>query len=1045
MGCYESESTMRGKATWSGLARTGSVIGMISLILGAWGRAAEAQVTFASPGFTAETVVTLAPFRPVGIAPGPGGRMFVWQRDGVVRIVKDGVLLATPFVDIRSQVNQYGDRGLLGVAVDPDFQTSGHVYLLYTNETGGNPNDSGPKTARLTRVQADPVTQNVALPGSETEILGGLPSEATAHTIGTVRFAPDGTLFVGVGDGAPYAEPDSRALRAQNLASPSGKILRIKPDGSAPSTNPFYDGTDSVPSRVWVYGLRNPFRFALHPITAEPYIGDVGWNSWDEVNRGSAGRNFGWPCWEGPNPQPEYRNAFPSQCQSVTATAPLYSYGRAVGAAAVAGTFYTGQVYPEQYRGNLFIADYTAGWIRRLVLDASGNFQSVLGFAAGTAGPVAVEEGPDGLLYYVEFNTGRVVRVRYNGPVARATATPTSGYSPLTVAFSSAGSVAPEGGALTYQWDFGDGGSPSPAANPSHTYTVTGVRTFVVTLTVTAEGGATGSTLVPVTVGSRPPVATISAPADGTAVSIGGTVVFAGGAADPDDGALGPAALEWTVLLHHNTHVHPVLTRTGAGGSFVVVDHGAGSFAYEIALTATDTSGLTDRQSVRLPVAPTVTAVRVSPNPVVGGTSASGSVTLSQAAPAGGAVISLSSAKSLLQVPSSVTVPAGASTAGFAITTSAVSSPVAVTVTATFNGLAQTSVTLTPPPKVAGFTFALSTVAGGTLSSGTVTLSAPAPSGGVVVALTSNNAVVQVPASVRVSAHSTAARFVATTSVVAETVEATVTASLNGSIQRTLIVSNTAIGAAFRFTYANRTALLGAGWDFVARTAAGGTRNTEQAGSLAVNYDQGAHPGTIRIPLGVGEVWETLNNSQNTLFRTLPRDWTSIRLRIAAFNPVADYQQVGLLAYQDDNNYVLLNRGWVGGSLVELFGETSGVVAAKGGQVVLSNAGNLILRLDRAAATNTFTAFYSTNEGVSWTAVPGSVTKALTNPRLAIQVGADTTGTIPAADLSWVEILEPGSPAPSPPPTGGASNAGAPGGSPERAATGQQPRERRDR
>jgi len=107
---------------------------------------------------------------------------------------------------------------------------------------------------------------------------------------------------------------------------------------------------------------------------------------------------------------------------------------------------------------------------------------------------------------------------------------------------------------------------------------------------------------------------------------------------------------------------------------------------------------------------------------------------------------------------------------------------------------------------------------------------------------------------------------------------------------------------------------------------------------------------------------------------------------------------------------VLLNRGWVGSSLVELFGENTGVVPAKAGQVALSNTGNLILRLDRAPATNTFAAFYSTNDGVSWTAVPGTVTKALTNPRLAIQVGGDATGTVPTADLGWVEIRSGSSP-----------------------------------
>jgi hypothetical protein len=124
------------------------------------------------------------------------------------------------------------------------------------------------------------------------------------------------------------------------------------------------------------------------------------------------------------------------------------------------------------------------------------------------------------------------------------------------------------------------------------------------------------------------------------------------------------------------------------------------------------------------------------------------------------------------------------------------------------------------------------------------------------------------------------------------------------------------------FSYSSSTALKADGWDFLAKTVGGTTRDTEQSGALAINYDQTSHPGTIRVPLGSGEIWQAINNSQNTLFRTLPSDWTSIRVKLAAFNPVANYQQVGLLAYQDDDNYVNVNRPYVsaqGGRTIELF------------------------------------------------------------------------------------------------------------------------------
>ncbi len=208
------------------------------------------------------------------------------------------------------------------------------------------------------------------------------------------------------------------------------------------------------------------------------------------------------------------------------------------------------------------------------------------------------------------------------------------------------------------------------------------------------------------------------------------------------------------------------------------------------------------------------------------------------------------------------------------------------------------------------------------------------------------------------------------------------------------------------FTYAGRTALFSAGWDYLARTVGGGTRNTEQSGSLAADYDQSTHPGTIRIPLGPGELWQGANNSQNMLSRDLPSDWTSIRLKIAAFGPAADFQQVGLIAYQDDDNYVNVQRNYgsgVGGPVVGFFREAAGV-PIRTDRRPLANTGNLILRLDRDPATNAYTAFYSTNDGGTWVQLTGTPTQTLTNPRLAIQVGANIAGTLPTVDLAWVEI-----------------------------------------
>ncbi|MGH7391483.1 MAG: PQQ-dependent sugar dehydrogenase, partial [Candidatus Rokuibacteriota bacterium] len=680
--------------------------------------ALEAQMVFSDPGFVSETIAALPPFTPVGVAFVPDGRLFIWQKAGVVGVVKNGALLAAPFVDISAQTNQFGDRGLLGLALHPDFATNGFVYLLYTVEAGGDPNDGGPKTSRLSRVTADPANPDVALSGSEVVILDGIPSNSPSHSIGTVRFAPDGTMFVGSGDGAEFNFVDFLALRALDLDSLNGKILRINPDGTAPVDNPFYDGTNSNRSKVWSYGLRNPFRFSLHPVSGEPVLGDVGWNLWEEVNEGR-GANFGWPCFEGNAPQPLYQPQF-VECQQLPASAvapPVYAYHHSTpdafgvtGSTVIAGPVYTGSEYPTQYVGSLFIADYTARWIRRIIVDDDGQLITVAPFAANVDGPVALEQGPDGLLYYVALNSGEIGRVGFNGPLAQASATPTFGHSPLAVSFSSAGSRATNGGPLGYSWAFGDG-TTSAAADPIHTYTAVGVAAFTATLTVTDTAGRTSSDSVRITVGSTPPSATIATPPDDTVVFPGQTIAFQGSAVDPEEGPLPGTAMTWMVLLHHNTHVHIVQTATGSQGSIFISNHGDGQFAYEIVLTARDSSGLTGTASAVLPVNPDKllfpTALTFSPSSVEGGTPTTGTVTLSAPAPAGGAVVALSSDTPSLAVPTAVTVPQGTPTTTFPATTSAVASLATATVTATLNGLAAATVPVHPilSGRVAGYRF----------------------------------------------------------------------------------------------------------------------------------------------------------------------------------------------------------------------------------------------------------------------------------------------------------------------------------------------------
>ena len=242
---------------------------------------------------------------------------------------------------------------------------------------------------------------------------------------GPSGFSPMGPSWPVTGRGRRAAFADVLALRSQSLDSYAGKLLRMKRDGSAPTAplvaNPFHDGTNSIRSKVWAYGLRNPFRFGVQPdhgpaVYRGCRVGDLG------ARRERCARRELWlALFRGQYPATDLPSHLSGGCQAVPASAvtmPLYTYGRAVGSTVIGGTFFTGTQYPAQYAGNFFFADYTQGWMKRIVFDGSGTVQSVLDFASNmldvnrTGGPVAIELGPDGLLYYIVFTTGEIARIR---------------------------------------------------------------------------------------------------------------------------------------------------------------------------------------------------------------------------------------------------------------------------------------------------------------------------------------------------------------------------------------------------------------------------------------------------------------------------------------------------------------------------------------------------------------------------------------------------------------------------------------------------------
>lgn len=659
---------------------------------------ARAVIAYASgvSGFTDELVAGSLPFA-TGIAFAPDGRLFIALKSGIVRVYKNGVLLPTPFVDLSAQVGDDHDRGLLGIAVHPSFPAQPYVYLLFTHDPPGVAADAtGARVSRLVRVTADPafaydraiagmgspqttptgpghlvlagtnsVRANIGnetngrdttkascsigwtgAAGSGSYVQDCIPSDEDSHSIGTVAFAPDGSLFFGSGDGANYTGVDPRALRALDLDSLAGKILRIDPaTGNGLPDNPFYDPAlpASNRSKVWALGLRNPFRFTIHPVSGEPFIGDVGWSTWEEVNTGK-GANFGWPCYEGGavsgneggNTTSLQMSSYRTNSGTSAACAALYAqglgavrapvfayshstdgYGVSGGASANAGTFYTGSVYPSLWRNALFLLDYNRRWIRALTFDALGR-ATVHNFARESAnGMVQVLVGPDSNLYVVVYDStgGQVRRIRYTAggntpPTAVVAATPTIGRAPLDVTFSSLGSFDPDAQPLAYSWSFGDGDTSS-APNPSHTYAAPGVYTATLTLAETTAPFATRQASVVVTVGHNPPLATITAPLDGASYRIGDTITYAGFATEggvPID----PSQLSWEMRQHHNEHVHYDALPAGAGGSFVVTEHGDDVY-FELCLTATVSGNLTDVRCVS--IHPQKTAVTLDSEP----------------------------------------------------------------------------------------------------------------------------------------------------------------------------------------------------------------------------------------------------------------------------------------------------------------------------------------------------------------------------------------------------------------------------------------------
>jgi PKD repeat protein/glucose/arabinose dehydrogenase len=595
------------------------LVAAVALVVGAGAAAAEEVVP---PGFTV-TAEPTGSGSVVEIAPAPDGRRFLAEKGGRVKVLHpDGRV--TQLLDLRNRVNSYSDRGLLGLAVDNGFASNGWLYLLFSQELDpARPDGDGPMTSALTRVTvradstvADPTSPGTYILGSEgqepcptpDDTLDCMPSDHYWHSIGTVRVDPtDGTLWVGSGD-AHVTPIDGTSYRTFDPTNTAGKILHVDKSGRGLANHPFCPEVTDLTrtcTKVYATGFRNPYRFTLRPGKG-PVVGDVGQGAHEEIDLAQPGRNYGWPCYEGPA---RYRlHESSSVCQALYAqegtaagaTGPSWSYPHASGASVIAGPVYQGSSYPADMRGDIFVGDYVQGWVKRLEVDDQDRVTAAHGFATGWTG-VSLFEAPGGDIGYVDMGwasgAAGVRTYRYSGaqnpsPTATLTATPTSGVAPLTVTFSSAGSNDPGGEPLTYEWDFGDNSPRATTPNPQHVYTAVGQ--YTATLTVRDPQGATATATAHITVGDNAaPSVTIDSPTTDFLYSNGTAVQLTGSATDAEDGPLEGSRLSWQVMLRHNTHLHQIATSTGATSSFVpVTDHDADS-SYEIRLTATDSRGAT--------------------------------------------------------------------------------------------------------------------------------------------------------------------------------------------------------------------------------------------------------------------------------------------------------------------------------------------------------------------------------------------------------------------------------------------------------------------